>query len=119
MTALDTQSFQTLLLQQRASLLGQLAALRGGPVGRVEASAEHFAARQDSTAQTATERDLELALDDRETTELNAVDAALQRIEAGTYGQCTSCGIDIPAARLQAAPEAPRCIACQEALERR
>lgn len=117
MTHFDTTPFKNQLLQQRASLLAQLAALRGGAVGRVEASAEHFAPNQDSTAQTATERELELTLDDRETTELNAVDAALQRIEAGTYGQCTTCGIDIPLARLQVAPEAPRCIGCQEKSE--
>ena len=113
----DATPFKTLLLQQRATLLAQLAALRGGPVSRAEASAEHFAGRQDSTASTATERELEFALDARETEELSAVDAALQRIALGTYGECTDCGVDIPPARLQAAPEAPRCIACQEKTE--
>ena len=72
---------------------------------------------QDSDAQVNTGRDLEFALDDHETTELNLVEAALARIEAGTYGQCIDCGIQIPAARLHAAPEAMRCIACQEKVE--
>lgn len=117
MTHLDTAPFQALLLQQRASLLAQLATLRGGPIGRAQASAEHFADHEDSTAQTSTARDLELAMDDRETTELAAVEAALQRIETGTYGQCTRCGTDIPPERLRVAPQAPRCIACQELAE--
>lgn len=117
MTNQDFTPFKEKLLQQRASLVAQLTTLRGGPIGRVEASADHFSGRSDSTAQIATERDLEFALDDHETTELAAVNAALQRIEAGTYGRCTACDVAIPLARLQAAPEAERCIACQEKAE--
>jgi len=105
------------LLAQRANLLEQLNSLRGGTLGRAEASAEHFGRPEDSTAQVSSARDLEFALDERETAELRLVDAALARIEAGTYGQCIDCGVDIPAARLHAAPEAPRCIACQEKAE--
>jgi DnaK suppressor protein len=118
MTKLDTTPFKAQLLEQRASLLGQLATLRGGDVTRAEASAEHFSRREDSQAQTTTERELELTLDSRETTELDAVEAALKRIAAGTYGECTDCGVHIPAARLQATPEAPRCIHCQEKAEK-
>lgn len=117
MTLQDFSPFKAQLLQQRASLLAQLTTLRGGPIGRVEASVDHFSGRSDSTAQIATERDLEFALDDRESTELAAVDAALQRLEAGTYGRCTVCDVAIPVARLQVAPEAARCIACQEKAE--
>jgi len=47
-----------------------------------------------------------------------AVDA-LQRILDGSYGICADCGITIPPARLQAKPEALRCIACQAGYERR
>lgn len=117
MTASLTAPYLAQLLARRTSLLEQLASLRGGTVGRAEASAEHFGHPEDSTAQVSTARDLEFALDARETAELDQVDAALRRIEAGTYGQCVDCGIEIPAARLQATPEAARCIACQEKAE--
>ena len=117
LTSAITAPFKDLLLARRASLQSQLATLRGGPVGRVEASAEHFAAVQDSPSQTSTERELELALDDRESAELNQVEEALQRIEAGTYGLCADCQVPIAPARLQAAPEALRCVHCQEKLE--
>ena len=117
MTTDLTAQFKQQLLAQRASLLEQLNSLRGGTVGRAEASAEHFGQPEDSPAQVSTARDLEFALDERETAELRLVDAALDRIEAGTYGQCVDCGVVIPAARLHAAPEAPRCIACQEKTE--
>lgn len=117
MSTPETSTFKTLLTQQRADLLKQLRTLRGGDVGRAEASAEHFARSQDSDAQMATARDLELALDEHETQELAAIDAALARIAAGTYGQCIDCGADIAPQRLQAAPEAARCIGCQERAE--
>lgn len=117
MTTQITAPFKAQLLAQRASLLEQLASLRGGTVSRAEASSDHYGRMEDSTAQMRTERDLEFALDARESTELSLVDAALSRIEAGTYGQCIDCGIEIPAARLHAAPEAPRCIACQQKAE--
>jgi DnaK suppressor protein len=119
MTSVDTSAFKTRLLQQRAALLGQLAQLRGGPIGRVQASSEHFVSHEDSTAQTATERELEFALDEHETTELASVDAALARIEAGTYGMCTACGTRIPLRRLNVAPQAARCMPCQENAEHR
>jgi DnaK suppressor protein len=114
-----TAPFKKQLQDQRVALLAQLATLRGGTVGRAEASAAHFDARQveDSRAQITTARELEFALDARESAELDAIDAALKRIEDGSYGVCVDCGCDIPAARLHAAPETMRCIACQDKFE--
>lgn len=119
MTQKNTASFQEQLLARRTSLLEQLASLRGGTMGRAEASADHFGRPEDSTAQVSTERELEFALDARESAELDQVDAALRRIDEGTYGQCIDCGVEIPAPRLQATPEAARCIACQEKAEQK
>jgi DnaK suppressor protein len=39
--------------------------------------------------------------------------AALRRIEAGSYGTCVDCGGEVPAGRLEARPEAARCVSCQ------
>lgn len=39
---------------------------------------------------------------------------ALQRIENGTYGVCSSCGKEIARARLEARPIATRCIDCAD-----
>ena len=113
----EAAAFRAQLEAMRASLLEQIAALRGGVKSRVESAAEHFAHSEDSPAQVATERELEFAIGEHETAELGAIEAALQRIDAGSYGECTDCGVDIPAARLQAAPEAGRCIGCQEKFE--
>ncbi|MDH5206867.1 MAG: TraR/DksA family transcriptional regulator [Hylemonella sp.] len=118
---MDTQAsadFRKQLQAQRQALLAQLAELRGGAIGRAEASSAHFGEREvDSRAQMASERELEFTLDARESAELDAIDAALRRVEEGAYGVCVDCGVDIPAARLHAAPETPRCIDCQNKLE--
>ncbi len=47
------------------------------------------------------------------------VQAALLRIEAGTYGECLACEEPVGFARLSARPETPFCIACQARRERR
>jgi DnaK suppressor protein len=43
---------------------------------------------------------------------LHKVEHALHRIERGEYGQCESCGNDIPTARLDALPYATFCVDC-------
>ena len=45
------------------------------------------------------------------------IEKALERIEAGDYGECFECGEIIHAGRLEANPAATLCIACAQALE--
>ncbi len=111
--------FKQRLLSQRQALLQLMAEQRGGILSRADVAAAHFAHPEDSRAQLNTERELEFALGEHETAELDTLDNALQRIEAGTYGLCMDCGADIPPERLHAAPEAARCLACQGKQERR
>lgn len=59
-----------------------------------------------------------LAEMDRDVDELRMIDSALQRISAGTYGECPDCGQPIAMARLEAEPTAERCIKCQELYEK-
>jgi DnaK suppressor protein len=44
--------------------------------------------------------------------QLEAIDAALTRLADGSYGRCVDCGTEIGPARLEARPEASRCITC-------
>ena len=53
----------------------------------------------------------------RDTEELQDIDAALERIRAGSFGRCVECGTVIPEARLDAYPAAKRCLTCQAAYE--
>jgi DnaK suppressor protein len=43
---------------------------------------------------------------------------ALHRIELGTYGTCVDCGALVPEGRLEAKPEAARCVTCQAKSDR-
>ncbi|MGI9277460.1 MAG: TraR/DksA family transcriptional regulator [Endozoicomonas sp.] len=47
--------------------------------------------------------------------ELNLINKAIDRMNSGDYGYCTSCGEDIAEARLAAMPYADLCIKCAEA----
>lgn len=53
------------------------------------------------------------SLEGREKHELDEIDAAQARLEAGTYGVCERCAGPIPLARLRAMPTARHCLSCQ------
>lgn len=56
-------------------------------------------------------------LDGRMKAEIEAIDRALVKLEAGQYGRCEACGKDIPQSRLEALPAATACMACAQAGE--
>lgn len=105
------------LLLERTQLLQRIASERGGLVSRADMAAEHDVRSFDDRAQAISERNDEFAMNEHETAELGEIDAALERYQAGTYGNCTDCGIGIPPARLSAYPTAKRCIGCQSLSE--
>lgn len=59
------------------------------------------------------ERDRLLVVASEAQARIAEIDAALSRVEAGTYGNCDSCGKSIPHARLEAVPEATLCVGCK------
>ncbi len=58
------------------------------------------------------ERDRILSLTALARNRIDEVDAALRRLDSGAYGACRSCRRPIPAARLEAVPEATQCVVC-------
>jgi DnaK suppressor protein len=105
------------LRAMRSEVLAHLRAQRGGQIGRAEAAANARETQSDDWAQADAERDLAFALEERESAELVAIDAALKRVADGSYGLCLDCGDAIAAARLHANPVALRCVTCQDKLE--
>ena len=107
--------FRRLLEAQRAQLLDEVrrkiaASEEGlGPVGQTKITDEEGLA--DAAAE------VEVAMSMRENQELQEIDAALARIDDGSYGSCADCGDDIGQARLKATPAARRCLPCQEKYE--
>jgi RNA polymerase-binding protein DksA len=65
------------------------------------------------------ERERDLALSATARAAVEEIDAALERVKAGTYGICLRCGKNIPVARLEAVPHAALCIDCKSRQERR
>jgi len=62
---------------------------------------------------------IELSLIQMKAQTLNAVEQALVKVEAGTYGYCVECGGEMTEQRLRALPFAVRCTACEQKREQR
>jgi len=45
---------------------------------------------------------------------IEEIDAALERIDAGTYGRCVLCGSAVPLERLEVRPFAATCVSCRQ-----
>jgi DnaK suppressor protein len=54
----------------------------------------------------------------RDLDDLERVEFALERLDAGTYGNCVDCNVPIPWERLRVQPAAQRCAVCQVNHER-
>ncbi|MHA3701751.1 TraR/DksA family transcriptional regulator [Jatrophihabitans sp. YIM 134969] len=103
----------------------ELEALRADLVERIAATEADLRAVAEATAGANTddehdpegatiawERQQAAASRDRLQARLSAVDAALERVAAGTYGRCVVCGQPIAPERLEARPEVATCVNC-------
>jgi len=91
----------------------QLADLLGEELGSKEVTDRKDEAEQSATqgvSEAEAQRDLDA---------LAQVEAALNRLNSGVYGDCADCGEAIPMERLRVQPAALRCTACQTAFEAR
>jgi YteA family regulatory protein len=121
-SAIDTDRFREALLEERARVEAALQNLHEETAGTLSEDAGEETAYDNHLADTATEtydRELDYTLEENAEHLLAEIDAALKRIEAGTYGICTNCGKQIPEERLEALPWATLCIDCQRDRERR
>ena len=64
------------------------------------------------------DREFSLELAEGERERLYACDAAIKRLDEGTYGKCDDCGCGISKQRLKAVLQAELCIKCQEKQEK-
>jgi DnaK suppressor protein len=115
--AIDLEAMKARLEAKRAELLqsiGDLTEASPQPVDPIEASegSQEF----EDAAVDINEMEDERAIRENERELLGEVEAALARIEQGTYGICTNCGQPIDEKRLEAIPWAALCITCEERL---
>jgi len=84
---------------------------------RAEPTKQRQVLDQGESSEVDIQEDIEFALIQMKSETLNKVDAALRRLDEGTYGDCFECGDEIAEARLRALPFAVRCKDCEEARE--
>ena len=102
---MDLNAQKTLLLDRRAELTGDLS--------KIEDSLDDPLPKdwEDRASERQGDEVLE-ALGKADLDEIRRIDAALDRIEAGSYGTCAKCGDPISDERLQAVPTAALCRNC-------
>jgi DnaK suppressor protein len=100
--SVDVDRFRTELLQERTRVQAAIANLRDG-----HDEVEELKAGSDDTLEENSEQ------------VLAEVNAALKRIDEGSYGTCAACGKEIAPARLEARPWAALCIDDARKAERR
>jgi RNA polymerase-binding protein DksA len=102
---LDTAHFKDRLLGRKHELYRRLHKIEGDLLETPNPDAE----------ERATERENDEVLEGLGNSglgELTAIEAALKRIEAGTFGICAKCGSPISPKRLEAVPQAALCEEC-------
>ena len=122
MSAIDTEHFRELLLDERKRVVAAIQNLHDDHPGTISDETGEDAVYDNHLADTATEtydRELDYTLEENSQHVLAEIDAALKRIEDGTYGICTNRGEQIPVERLEARPYATLCIDCQREQDRR
>jgi DnaK suppressor protein len=102
----------------RAALLAERARLAAEVGEAIVAPGQMTYGSQAAAASQVFEQQRDLALRDRSTAQLALVEAALARLDDGSFGACVRCGKPIAAARLEALPWAATCIDCQRDLDR-
>ena len=121
MDAKKLDFYKKILLKMKAQISGDIRSMANenegdqADKGDVSGHAMHMA--DVATDMYDREFNLSLASNDREV--LQKIDAALGRIEKGTFGLCIKSGKKIPESRLKALPYAEYCLEVQEELDRK
>lgn len=109
----DVAAIRAALVDERASLERELATMTAAP--RDPMAALSFGKRVGEGTSQAVERIAQVSAADRFAAKLAEVERAIAKCDEGTYGACDVCTEEIPRERLEAVPQATRCIGCARA----
>ena len=121
MTENGTERFRTLLEEERKRVQDAIENLHQENPGSIadETDEAPYQGNHMGDVATATfDREMASTLEDNSTHVLNEIDAALARVEEGTFGMCKACGNPIDPERLEALPWATLCIGDKRKQER-
>ena len=119
MTAIETDGFREALLEEKTRVEAAIQNLQAENSGNLaEEAGEEMAHDLADTATETYDRELDYTLEENSEHVLEEIEAALRRIEEGTFGICTNCGKQIAEERLEALPWATLCIGCARNRER-
>ena len=110
----ELEKYRRLLEQKKSELSDELAKARDAEEETTEESTQDIADK----AVSSYTREFLYSLTDGERTVVLQIDAALNRIDDGTYGYCGNCGVQMSDKRLTAVPWTPHCVDCQELAEK-
>ena len=108
------RNYQEKLLARREGLIGQVQEAEAYSRQR-DAEATQDPADMAANAYT---KELMVSMSDNDRQLLRLIDDALDRIEAGEYGECVHCGRPIQEKRLEAVPWTRHCLPCEDLNER-
>lgn len=115
---IDVDHFRSLLLEERGRIESAIENLHKDHPGSLDDEVEETDNDPAESASATLDREMDYSLEENSTQVLQEIDAALKRIEDGTYGICTNGGGEIDPARLEAYPWASLCIECKREAER-
>ena len=120
---MDSERFRTALTDERSRIEAAIEYLHRETPGSLEDETEEMLGGSDNhlgdAAAGTLDREIDYTLEGHSEQVLEQIEAALGRIEDGTFGTCTNCGKPIAEDRLEARPWANLCIDCQRNAERR
>jgi DnaK suppressor protein len=123
MSTIDVETFKARLVEERERTRKAIAYLHEENQGVTEDEQRELSGGSDNhLADIAThtyDRELDSTLEESEELHLGHVEAALRRIEEGSYGTCENCRDPIAPERLEAMPWVTLCIDCKRLAERR
>ncbi len=115
--SVDVERFRTTLLDERKRVEQAIEYLHQENPGSLEDETEEIFGTNDNhlgdAASGTLDREIDYTLEENSEQVLTAIDAALTRIEDGTFGTCANCGKPIAEERLEARPWATLCIDCK------
>ncbi|MEN8040365.1 MAG: TraR/DksA C4-type zinc finger protein [Actinomycetota bacterium] len=112
MAPVDMKKTAASLQEERLKLLHQLAELGADENGELTGEMDYGDAFADAGAATA-ERTETMGIIENLKAHLDGVNSAIERIEDGTYGDCSDCGDEIGEDRLEYRPTSSKCIDCK------